>query len=162
MAWTMHPWVPQSVKVPGHPRGAPQLSISCSSVWKWFCFIPDPPGTGTLSTCRLALGNLGRTGPQNPLRSQKELLEWFNPFFSPTFAPFGFPDCGNSGTANMAPSRHSCDGDKEHSSGWGCIPGAAMLQHHRGSDGTRTLLLLPALTPGGYGLLPLGRAAVGG
>lgn len=25
-----------------------QLSLFHSFVWKWFCFIPDPPGTGTM------------------------------------------------------------------------------------------------------------------
>lgn len=143
MVWTVHPWVPQSVKVTGHTSGVSQLSLAPSSGWKWFCFIPDPPGTGTLSICRLALGSLGRTGPYNPLKSQKELLEWFNPFSSPTFAAFGFPGCGNSGTANMIPSSWSDDADKKPSTGRGCISAVEDL-------GPRCCGITQALTPPGH------------
>lgn len=112
--WLLSPVLHRARSVrPGHgldhaPLGAAecdhavvslQLSLSCSFVWKWFCFIPDPPGTGTMQA---GTGQPGQNWTIEPTEKPKGVAGVVNPFFSPTFSAFGFPGCGNSGTANMA------------------------------------------------------------
>lgn len=150
MAWTMHPWVPQTVKVTGQPSGVPWLSLSHSSVWKWFCFIPDPPGTGTPSTCRLALGNLGRTHR----RAKRSCRSGLTPSSPPPLHPLFYQAVAIQGQPTWHLPGTVMTGTR-NSSGRGCIPAAADL-------GQRCCCITRALMPPGHPWPRVGAASPSG